>query len=352
MINNKILLNPKKKIAVAMSGGADSTYTAYILKKEGFDVIGVTAKFFLAPNSKQCHQNIKAIQNNAKKIGIKHHFIDLSKAFKQDVVNYYLDEYQSCQTPNPCVVCNQKIKFGLLFEKMLKLGATLIATGHYAKIVETPEGQMIYKAKDKSKDQSYFLWKLPKKKLNHILFPLGNRAKKEVIEEVKKIGLKISPSESQDVCFLAGQTNQQFLKKYLKSSPGKIIDQTGKVLGKHLGLFNYTIGQRHNLGLNSPQPFYVLELNCHENMLVVGSKNDLLSKEFDIDEVNWFVDDPEKIHHLKVKTRYRQQEIGCHLHHYHVSLEKDISAITPGQSAVFYDGERLIGGGIIKKVYK
>ncbi len=347
----KKLLKSDIKIAVAMSGGVDSTYAAFLLNKAGFDVIGMTAKFYHPIDGKQYAANIESIQHNTQKIGIKHFHLDLTAVFKKKIIAYYLYEYQHGRTPNPCVLCNYEMKFGLFLEKMLQKGAHYIATGHYAQIKATKGGKMIFKAKDKSKDQSYFLWKLPKAKLNQIIFPLGNRDKKDIIKQVKNMGFQIPGGESQDICFLAGQTNQQFLRKYLHPFPGDIINQSGKILGQHSGLFNYTIGQRHSLGVNSPRPLYVIKLNSQDNTILVGSKNDLLGKEFDLEETNWFVDNPEKIKHLKVKTRYHQEEVGCQLDGHHVRLEKSLSAITPGQSAVFYSGNQLIGGGIIKKTF-
>lgn len=347
----------KKTVAVAMSGGADSTYAAYILKKQGYDVIGVMAKFWVAPDEEgTCRSNLccspeslASARANAKKLGIDFYLVDMTKEFKEKVVDYYIKEYKACRTPNPCVMCNQEIKFGLLAEKAKALGAQFFATGHYAIIDKTPSGKIIKKARDDSKDQSYFLWRLSQEQLGHTIFPLGNCFKRDILKELEKNHLELSPKESQDVCFIGNMSQKFFLEKYIDSkSEGNIIDKHNNKIGEHKGLFGYTIGQRHHLGVNLPVPKYVIKLDGATNSLVVGDLKDLEKDEFEIEDCNWFCENVENIEDLYVSTRYNQAPVKCCLNKTKTLLDRPLKAITPGQSAVFYQDDKLVGGGIIK----
>ena len=269
-----------KKVIVAMSGGVDSSVAAALLKKQGYDVAGIFMHFWAEPKSsaenKCCSSEAEGCARAvAAKLGIPFYVWHFEKEFKKAVVDYFLAEYQKAHTPNPCVVCNQKIKFGLFLKKALALGAGYIAMGHYACV----KNNKLFSAKDKKKDQSYFLYNLTQKGLSSILFPLGDYQKSEVYQMAKKWGLPYRQKEAFDICFIAGKDHNEFLKKYLKLRPGKIISKTpphpspyqgegwGGVLGQHQGLSLYTIGQKAQVG--GPGPYYVVGFNRKNNDLFV-----------------------------------------------------------------------------------
>jgi tRNA-specific 2-thiouridylase len=264
------MMKNKKKVIVAMSGGVDSSVAAALLKKQGYNVSGVFMKLW-----REGEQSDDALKNAwavAEKLDIKLEILDLKKEFKKVVVDYFLKEFSQARTPNPCVVCNQKIKFGLLLDKVLEMGGDYVATGHYVKKskIKKQKSKIIYKlqiAKDKFKDQSYFLYNLTQKKLAKILFPIGDYKKLEVYKMAEEWKLPYKKGESFDICFLAGQSHRDFLKKYLKLKPGKIINESGKIFGEHKGLALYTIGQRADIG--GPGPFYVVDLDLKNNAVVV-----------------------------------------------------------------------------------
>ncbi|MCX6760057.1 MAG: tRNA 2-thiouridine(34) synthase MnmA [Candidatus Nealsonbacteria bacterium] len=327
----------KLNVAVAMSGGVDSSVSATLLKEAGFDVIGIFMK--LNNNSSNASKRASLV---AKKLGIPFRILDLRKEFNKKVIDYFINEYKAGRTPNPCVVCNYEIKFGLLIEKALKIGAKYIATGHYARI----SNDKLLKGIDKNKDQSYFLWKLSQKQLSRVLFPVGGYKKSAVRALAKKFDLPTAETpESQEVCFISDSTNE-FLKRYIKSRPGKIV-LGKKIIGGHIGLWFYTIGQRKGIGL-SGGPFYVIDKDMKKNALIVSKdKKDLLKKELIAKDVNWIsnVKLPLKV---EAKIRYRHKSAKAVItNKFKVIFDKPQRAITPGQSVVFYNKEELLGGGII-----
>jgi len=363
----------KKRVFVALSGGVDSAAAAAILKEvfpaskkkgygESFRLTGVFARLADTPRFKEGERRAKKI---AKILKIPLLICDLKKEFKKKIIGYFLKEYKEGRTPNPCVVCNKEIKFGILLEKALKNKKDFLATGHYAILKEKRGGIHLYKARDREKDQSYFLWDLSQKQLKKVLFPLGNYKKTEVKLLVQKLKLPfLDISESQEVCFIQKTVND-FLKKNLKKKTGKIIERAeggkSKALGKHEGLWFYTIGQRKGIGL-SGGPYYVLEKNIKENQLVVTKREkDLYKKEVLIRKVDWISGKSPKLpEKLKVKIRYRHKAAPAVLFYdkknkyYRLKFKKEQRAATPGQSAVFYlpDGRQdqkseLLGGGII-----
>lgn len=357
----------KNKVIVAISGGLDSSVAAALLKRAGpapeygvnFDLVGVFMRFF--PDSPRFSE--KRAKKVAKILGIPFQVWDLKKEFKKKVINYFLAEYKAGGTPNPCVVCNKEIKFGWLLEKALALGADFVASGHYVRKKEIRDkrqkiGYELLKAKDKEKDQSYFLWQLNQKQLKHILFPIGDYGKKQVRDLAKKYNLPVLDiPESQEICFI--QTSiSDFLSKYLKAKPGKIVDKKGNSIGKHQGLHFYTIGQRKGLGI-SGGPWYVLGKNLKTNILVLTkNEKDLGKKELIAENVNWLSGKAPKLPlKVKAKIRYRHQPATAILDYdkrskvYRLKFMVAQRAITPGQSVVFYQGQEVLGGGIIQKTY-
>jgi len=363
----------EKRVICAMSGGLDSSVTAALLKRASFDVIGVFMKFWSEPredgligNINRCcapEAEIRA-RKVAKILKIPFYVFDFSKEFKERIVDYFLDGYEKGITPNPCVVCNKEIKFGLLLEKALSLDADYVATGHYARKIQNSKFKMqnenskckifkLLRAKDKNKDQSYFLWMLNQEQLKRILFPIGDYTREEVENLARKFKLPVlGIKKSVEICFIQ-TTVSDFLRKYLKEKPGKIVDTEGKILGEHKGLWFYTIGQRKGIGL-SGGPWWVLDKDLKKNFLIVTkNEKDLLKKELICKNVNWISGKEPKLPlKVKAKIRYKTHFAKATIFPtrnkiYKVIFEEPQRAITPGQSVVFYKGEEVIGGGVI-----
>jgi tRNA-specific 2-thiouridylase len=358
--NKKIM-----RVIVGMSGGIDSSVSAALLKYGRFlpdgrqvDVVGVMAKFGNSGEN-DSEKNARLV---AKQIDIPFYIVNLEKEFKKKVIDYFLKEYKAGNTPNPCVVCNKEIKFGLLMEKALKMGGDFIATGHYARI----DNGKLLKGKNRGKDQSYFLCQLSQKQLNKILFPVGGYTKSEVRKLAKKFDLPFAEiSESQEVCFVQNTTNE-FLKKYLKTKPGEIVDKNGRVLGEHNGLWFYTIGQRRGIEVQQG-PWYVVDKDLKKNVLIISkNEKDLLKKELIVKNVNWVSGKEPSLCQgsgrqvklplsVKVKIRYKSEESEAIIYKskdktYKIIFKKPQKSITSGQSAVFYKKDELLGGGIIDKI--
>lgn len=354
-----------KKVIVGMSGGVDSSVAAALLKKQGFRVVGVYLRFWKEKNENQ--KNKRAISDAkgvCKILDIPLKIVDARKEFRNSVIKYFLDEYSSGKTPNPCIFCNENIKFKILLEILGKLKADYVATGHYARIVERGTRNMkrkkyfLFQAKDERKDQSYFLYRLKQGQLSKILFPLGDYTKPEVRQIAKKLDLPVfEKSDSQDICFLEDKDTQRFLEKYLKIKKGKIIDSDGKVVGEHQGLPLYTIGQRRGVNIGGNGPYYAVAKDLKNNILRVTNNPKelkLFSDFFEIKNANWIGKEPKFPLKALIKTRYRQEMSHGIIKKknkniFQVQLEKKERAVTPGQSAVFYakSGE-VLGGGIIK----
>ncbi len=358
-----------KRIVIAMSGGVDSSVAVALLKRAGFDVIGVFMKFWAAPSGNSLVErwnrccSVEA-ENRAREVAkilkIPFYVFNFEKEFKKRIVDYFLKENKKGLTPNPCVVCNKEIKFGLLLEKALKLEADFVATGHYARkgVVKNQNSKgksfKLLKGKDKEKDQSYFLWMLNQKQLKRIFFPIGNYTRAEVEKLAKKFKLPFAGvRKSQEICFIKTTIND-FLKRYLKSKPGQIVDNKGRVLGQHQGLWFYTIGQRKGIGLPGG-PYYVLDKDLRRNILIVTkNEKDLYKKELIAKNVNWISDKtPKSSLKVQAKIRYRHKPAKATIvkilnsKFYILKFTKPQRAITPGQSVVFYRGQELLGGGII-----
>ena len=340
------------KVVCALSGGVDSAVATALLKKKGIEVIGVFLRFFstYAPEAERRAELI------AKILRIPFYVFNVEKEFRREVINYFLKAYEWGLTPNPCVVCNKKIKFGVFARKaLLKFKANFIATGHYVRIIQRKEDGRwhLLKGKDKEKDQSYFLWSLTQTQLKHVLFPVGEYTKTEVKEIAKEFKLPIFElSESHEICFIRTTVNE-FLKKHLRAKKGKIVDKKGKCLGYHSGLFLYTIGQRKGIGLGGG-PYYVLEKDLRKNILVVTrDEKDLYKKELIAKNVNWISGIlPNFPLRVKAKIRYKHSPASATVKEegkrkVRVIFDSPQRAITPGQSVVFYKGDEILGGGII-----
>ncbi len=366
-----LLRKEKNRVIIAMSGGIDSSIAAALLKRTGFDVIGVFMKLWMAPEkdgligrwNRCCALEAEArARKVAKILNIPFYVFNFEKEFKKRIVDYFLDGYKKGITPNPCVVCNKEIKFGLLLEKALILGTNYVATGHYARIRKFVNSKRIryslILAKDKLKDQSYFLWQLNQKQLKHILFPLGNLTKIRVKELAKKFKLPVlGIPESQEICFIRTTIND-FLTQYLKPKQGQILTTNGKKIGQHRGLSFYTIGQRKGIEF-SGGPFYVVAKDFKKNTLIVTSffnDKNLYQKSLIAQNVNWVSrKEPELPLKIKARIRYGHKAVSATItkkirtKSFEVVFGSPQQAITPGQSIVFYKDKEVLGGGIIVK---
>jgi len=365
----------KPRVVVAMSGGVDSSVAAALLVKKGFDAIGVSMKLWPSefcgrqkPKSCCSTRDLEDARFVAGSLGIPFYAFDLSKEFKKEVMDYFCREYSLGRTPNPCIVCNNKIKFSKLFEKAKELDADYLATGHYARVSYDSKNKRytLKQGKDKGKDQSYVLFGLRQDQLASTIFPLAGFLKSEVRQLSKKFGLKTAEKkESQEICFIWDNDYPGFLRtKYgLKPEAGKIVNKDGKVLGSHSGVINFTIGQRKGLGLGgSKKPLYVTDIDANENRIIVGGLEDLEKDTLFADDVNWInypgvgarhavpLQAPIKV---KAKIRYNHTPAAAVVtpvtaSSVKVVFDKPQSAITPGQAVVFYKGDEVLGGGWIR----
>lgn len=362
----------KSRVIVAMSSGVDSSVAAALLKKQGYDVIGVFMHFWKEPGQDGLRENkccsIEA-QQDARKVA---HILDIplytanaAREFKKEVVDYFLSENASGRTPNPCVVCNERIKFNFLFKKMLEMKADYVASGHYAQVKKTKAGKKtvykIFQGKDTAKDQTYFLYNLTQKQLAKILFPIGDYKKSEIRKLAEKMKLPVfDKDDSQGLCFTPEKYPTEFLRRHLKLKKGKVVNVEGKILGKHDGLALYTIGQRRGINIGGTGPYYVVEKDLKKNILLVtnNEKHHLLFRSaLTVEKVNWIAGEPKLPVKAMVKIRYRNEPVSAIIkpitHNlkpktYEVVFDSLQWAVTPGQSAVFYSKKgELIGGGVI-----
>jgi len=354
------------KIAVGMSGGVDSSVAALILKQQGHEVTGLTMSIwdgsfaYTHSGKNACYgpdekDDIEAARDICKQLEIPFHVIDCSAEYKKTVIEYFRNEYLNARTPNPCIICNQKIKFGNLLTAAKTAGIEFdkFATGHYAKIEHDEESDrfLLKKGADQNKDQSYFLYKLSQQQLAQTIFPLGGMTKDEVRNHARSAGLPVSEKEeSQD--FYSGDYRELL---NVTDSEGEIVDMTGRVIGRHKGIWNYTPGQRRGLGIANSEPLYVVRLENSTNRVVAGTKNDIRRSSFMVRNINWIaLHKVSKKFSASVKTRSTQYGEAAVIELINsfsvkVTLTDSSTSISPGQSAVFYDGDTVVGGGIIEK---
>ncbi len=346
----------KKKVLLGMSGGVDSAVSALLLKEQGYEVIGVTLEL-LAGNSCDSNAFLEA-KSVCEQIGIAHFVYDAKAQFQKCVMDDFVNTYANCKTPNPCIECNKYIKFGFMWEKAQELGCDFIATGHYAKTEYSEKYQrwILKKSKNEKKDQSYVLWSLPKELLSRVLFPLAEFESKEEIREIaRKHHLKVANKpDSEDICFVPDGNYKKFLEENspIKPKIGNIVNSKGDVLGQHHGLYHYTIGQRKGLGISNPVPLFVLGFNKEKNEVIVGEEKELFEKEITVVDYNLLLaNEIEEGMQVEVKTRYSTKMAKASIRQENekikVVFDEPQRAITPGQSAVFYVGDVVFGGGKI-----
>ncbi len=354
-------MTQKPTVVVAMSGGVDSSVVAALLAEQGYPLIGVMMHLW-SEDGKECEnkcctpQAIEESRKVAQQLGFPFHVLDAADIFRKRIVQYFLDSYAAGKTPNPCVNCNREIKWGLLLDKAKELGADYLATGHYVRREETEAGEIILKrAVDTGKDQSYVMSMLTQDQLKHTLFPLGDYLKTEVREMARRYQLPMAEKkDSQDLCFVSDDHYRDFLQRNAPGImvSGPIVDRDGNQLGEHQGLAQYTIGQRKGIGLAAPRPLYVLEKQVASNRLVVGPVEELHQSTIYAKAVNWVSGNP-PINPItaQVKIRYkaefRRAKITPLGDGVRITFEKAVRDASPGQFAVFYDGDQLIGGGEI-----
>jgi tRNA-specific 2-thiouridylase len=340
---------PKRKVAVALSGGVDSSVAALLVKEAADEVIGIHMRL---RDSSDFDRQAHRAEDICRILDIPYHQVDVQEEFESCVVDYFCREYQQGRTPNPCVACNQCIKFGILRDKALSLGADYLATGHYARVEHSRDGHRLLKAADTRRDQSYFLYTLTQEKLAHVLFPLGEHSKDEVKQMAKEAGLSTVTKSSQDICFISQKNYGAFLSQRFATLPGDIIDTQGKKLGQHRGIAFYTIGQRHGLGLASGQALYIIRIEPGSNRIVLGPEKELYSQKLTAHKLSWISGKmPRQPITVTAKIRYRSREAEATVLSRNDSVDVQFTqrqkAVTPGQAVVFYNVDEILGGGII-----
>lgn len=354
-------MGSKGKVIIGMSGGVDSSVGAYLLQKEGYDVIGVTMHIWPNQSSEDGCCSLSSVEDArrvANKLGIPYYVFNMQDDFKKYVIEYFVKEYENGRTPNPCIACNRYIKFGALLDKVKSMDVDYIATGHYAIIEKINDRYVLRKSVDETKDQTYVLYNLTQDQLSKTIFPLGKYRKSQIREIAKEIGLVVANKpDSQEICFIEDNDHYKFINQYTgkESKKGTIEDTNGNILGYHDGITKYTIGQRRGLGISTGKPMFVIDIDAENNTVVLGSNDDLFTKEFIASDLNWLsIKELEKPINIKAKIRYKAQEQSATVYplqdnKVNVVFEEKQRAVTPGQSVVFYDNDIVVGGGIIEK---
>ena len=358
----------KKRVMIGMSGGVDSSVAAYLLKEQGYDVIGVTMKLWqddddeLIENEGGCC-SLAAVEDArqvAEKIGIPFYVLNFSEVFKEKVIEPFIDEYLNGRTPNPCIACNKHIKFDDFFNKARQIGCDYVATGHYAKIEKDEETgrYLLKKSVTDKKDQTYALYNLTQEQLEHTLLPIGEFEKERVREIAKEMGMDVhNKPDSQEICFVKDNDYAGYVKKHAKRriDPGFFVDTKGNILGKHNGIVNYTIGQRKGLGIALGKPMFVVDIDPVKNTVVLGDNEDIFNKGLIAKDVNLIsIDDIKEHIRVQAKIRYSAKPSNATVtkigeNRIKIEFDEPQRAITKGQSVVMYDGDKVVGGGIIER---
>ena len=352
----------KGKVAVAMSGGVDSSVAALLLKEQGYDIVGVTMKLYdvdldsLPDYYKGCCtiDDVEDARRVCARLGAPHYVFNLQREFQAFVIDYFCREYQRGMTPHPCIACNDRIKFSFLYDRARILGADYVATGHYARIEPGPEGLRLLRGMDRSKDQSYVLYGMGQKELGHTLMPVGGYAKDEIRNAALEAGFpNAEKPDSQDICFIPSGDYRQFLKERVTPRPGAIVNAGGAILGSHEGMEFFTVGQRRGLGISTKTPQYVVAIDNESGNVVVGPEEQLYSRTLVASDVNYVSGrPPEAASEVTVKIRYKSPEAAAILHpdgdRATVEFQSPQRAVTPGQAMVIYQGDEVLGGGRIE----
>jgi len=339
----------KERVAVALSGGLDSSVVALLLKDTGYETIGVYMRLWDSSHAQRLERRAEHVCHT---LGISFHVLDLQKEFEHCVIDYFCQEYRRGRTPNPCIACNQHVKFGFLLDRALALGFDYLATGHYARIEKTDGICRLFRAKDMRKDQSYFLYTLDQNKLSQLLFPLGDYSRADVRRIAQRRGLSTATKSSQDLCFIAQKNYHVFLNQHFPSMPGDVLDSQGAILGRHQGIAFYTIGQRHGLGVASNTPLYVTKIEPENNRIVLGNKDELYKQEVMAKDLTWVAGElpfqPLAVSaQIRYKSRAAEAALFCKVDSADIRFAQPQWAVTPGQAIVFYRDGELLGGGII-----
>ena len=360
-------MSARSTVAVALSGGVDSAVAAYRLRRDGFGVIGLhfitgyepsglphekEEKLAFSDREARARRQLSPL---CRELDIVLHVLDLRELFQREVVDYFIGSYTNGLTPNPCIRCNAAVKFGAAGQSARQLGARYLATGHYARISNGKGCRRLFKGVDAAKDQSYFLARLNQQQLSRAVFPLGELTKDQVRRQARELGWQpLLKRESQDVCFVGDQKYGGFLAAQpgFQPQPGPIEDLNGRLLGRHPGLHCFTIGQRRGINCPAPEPYYVVRLDARRNCLVVGRRDDLITGQCLVRSINWICREPVKPISVQVKVRYRHQAVGATVTPLHsgrarIDFARPIEAVTPGQGAVFYRSDEVLGGGWI-----
>ena len=369
----------KPRVVVAMSGGVDSCVAAAMMLEQGFDVVGITMQLWNHGTEEDQNgtgrfdsccslSDVHDARRVAHRLGIPHYVVNYEDEFKRGVVDYFAAEYAAGRTPNPCVMCNSKLKFDHLLDRAAALGADKVATGHYARLVESADGTLeLHRGLDDRKDQSYFLFDVKKEDLGKALFPLGDLTKAEVRRRAADLGMHTADKkESQEICFVSKGRYSDFLEQHYQEDftgkGGQVVDTSGRVLGRHDGIHNFTVGQRKGLGhLGNTEPLYVSKIDAEKRQITVGSMTDLATGSFTVRGVNWLLDTEGEANFeqqiLEVMVRYRARLVPCRVEFLgdqtvRVYLGSPARWVTPGQAAVFYQEDKLLGGGFIESTEK
>ena len=343
------------KVVIGMSGGVDSSVAASLLKEQGYDVIGVTMETW--QENGETSEAVKDARKVADDLGIPYYVLDFKKEFKCNVMDYFKDEYINGRTPNPCIACNRSVKWEALLEKAKQLGADYIATGHYSTIVKLENGRYALKRADNlAKDQTYALYRLTQDQLSRTLMPVGHYSKDEIRKKAEDIGISVADKpDSQDICFIPDGDYAKFIKEHTDEEikEGNFITPDGKVVGRHKGIIHYTVGQRKGLGVALGYPAFVIEIRPETNEVVIGSKEQSMIRSFKINNLNFMaVEDINEPMHLFTKIRYNHKGTYCTVERtgedeLTCTFDNPEKAVTPGQSAVFYKDDIVVGGGTI-----